>query len=87
MTLKQKIINRLNKGFGFSLTDTCAWLTRQRNGYGYGASWQIHKFTCEEPAGEAVKWDRWVLADGEIIEYVPSQHEDYVARGWLIENK
>lgn len=93
MTNKQKVINRLNKGFGLSLRDDCVWLTHLRNGCGYGASWQIHKYTCDDPVGEALKWDRWVLSEGmdschrEIIEYVPSMHDEYISMGWIIENE
>ena len=87
MTLKERVIKRLNKGFGLSLTMETTWLTRLRNGCAHGCSWKIGKFCCDEPASEAIKWDRWVIADGEIIEYFPNMHDTYISREYLIENK
>ena len=85
MTVKEKIINRLNKGFGFDIPLDAEWKTHEAKGYfarSQGAfSWYFTDMrisldklvgSCSS-ATECLKWKRWIIvkSEREIFEYVP----------------
>ena len=84
MTVKEKIINRLNKGFGFNIPLDATWKTHDARGYYRSAGAQSWYFTdsriplqnlvgSADSATECLKWKRWIIdkSEREIFEYVP----------------
>ena len=84
MTTKEKIIKRLNKGFGFDIPIDASWKTHDARGYYRSAgaqSWYFtdHRVPLHELVGsaasatECLKWKRWIIvkSEREIFEYVP----------------
>ena len=96
-TVKDKIIERLNKGFGFSIPIDAKWTTHQRAFRSDGAqSWYFNDVRIPikqdvgacSPATECLKWKRWyITSDKEICEYSESYHSFYEGEGWRIEKK
>ena len=79
MTTKEKIINRLNKGFGFSIPLDAPCTHHQKERYGGGTwSWSVKKGSVDVGSQysmtECLKWNRWIYDQDmhEIFEYVPS---------------
>ena len=86
MTIKQKIIKRLNEGFGgiYNIPDDANWKTNQAHGMwqrSQGAfSWyfsdfklQLHELVGSQyTASECLKWKRWIINkhEREILPYV-----------------
>lgn len=86
MTVKEKIINRLNKGFNgrYNIPYDARWKTNQARGMwvrSQGAqSWYFsdlklhpHELVGSQyPATECLKWRRWLidLSEREIFEYI-----------------
>jgi len=76
MTLREKIIKRLNKTCGYDIPLDTKWTCRQRKYRSAGGfSWCLLDIagtgSCE-PASEVLKWKRWVISkDGEIFEWCP----------------
>lgn len=93
MNTKEKIIARLNKGFGLNLPSDTNWVCRQRKYKDIGGfSWCLNcvdNIGSAEPATEVLKWKRWVIEPntGEIFEYFDSNKERYNLDKCLIENK
>ena len=83
MTVKEKIINRLNEGFGFDIPTDATWKTHEARGYqrSCGAhSWYLtdsrisldKHVGSSSPATECLKWRRWIIdrEEREIFEYI-----------------
>ena len=83
MTVKEKIIKRLNKGFGLDIPLDAQWKTHDARGYYRSAgahSWYFvdtrlplhHQFGSAYSATECLKWKRWLIdmSELEIFEYV-----------------
>lgn len=97
MTIKEKIIKRLNRGFGFDIPLDANWHTHERAFRSSGnLSWYISDIRCLHrdygaavSATEALKWKRWVinLELKEIFEYFEDQRKYYENNDCLIENK
>lgn len=95
MTTKEKIIRRLNKGFGFNIPIDANWKTHERAFRNIGGlSWYISDIRCmysnygaAVSATETLKWKRWVIdrEDHEICEYFEHQRKFYEAYDFLIE--
>ena len=98
MTLKEKLIKRLNKGFGYNIPLEAKWKTNQAHGnyVGMGAhSWYFcdtslpfhyNVGSCSN-VKECLKWKRWVIEPKylEICEYFESQINLYKAYNYIIE--
>ena len=87
MTIKERIVKRLNKGFGFSIPSDANWHTHEKTFRNCGGmSWYFcdlriapqENVGCAVPATEALKWDRWLISkeDREIFEYQPNSWYD-----------
>jgi hypothetical protein len=98
MTLKEKLIKRLNKGFGYNIPLDSKWKTNQAHGnyVGMGAhSWYFcdlnlpfsHNVGSSSSVKECLKWDRWIIDPRrlEISEYNESLISLYRAHDYLIE--
>jgi len=86
MTVKERIIKRLNEGFGgrYNIPNDANWKTNQAHGMwqrSQGAhSWYFsdlrlfpHELVgSQAPASECLKWKRWIISkdDREIYEYI-----------------
>lgn len=95
-TVKERVIKRLNKGFGFNIPQDARWHTHERgfraNG---GLSWYFtdirlgHLQNCGSmsPATECLKWEKWCINpdDAEIFEFFECNRELCEARDYLIE--
>lgn len=74
MTKKEKLINRLNKAFGFNFNDNTPIITRMnaRNG---GLSWVVgvggSSVGSANSITECLTWEKWVLSTElrELFEY------------------
>lgn len=94
-TVKQRIINRLNKGFSFELSENDPSYHHGGRGYfGGGWSWGISHGSYDigsmHPMTECLKWKRWIFDRDlhEIFMYVPAFAEKYAKNpDILIENK
>ena len=80
----EKIINRLNKGFGFDIPLDAPYHHHGGRGlFAGGWSWAVSKASHDVgsiyPMSECLKWKRWIYDRGlqEIYEYIPSREEDY----------
>ena len=84
MTVREKIIKRLNKGFGFEIPIDAKWKTHDARCYYRSAGAQSWYFADSRvalqelvgssyPATECLKWKRWIIdrSEREIFEYVP----------------
>ena len=88
MTVKEKIIKRLNEGFNLSINKDIPWHTHMKTGWADAMSWGVSKYMCNTGATMALTWDRWVITDdNEIIEYLECDHDTYLNREYRIENK
>ena len=72
-SLRQKIIERLNKGFGLKIPEDTPWFTHM-NRRSDAFSWWLDGFGSCESATKVMKWKRWVAIDSgngemEICEY------------------
>lgn len=98
MTLKEKLIIRLNSGFGYNIPLDAKWKTNQAHGnyVGMGAhSWYFcdtsipHQYNVGSCSNvkECLKWNRWVIEpkDLEICEYNESLLSMYNAYDYIIE--
>lgn len=99
MTLKEKLIKRLNTGFGYNIPLDAKWKTNQAHGnyIGMGAhSWYFcdvnlplnyNVGSCSN-VKECLKWKRWVIEPKymEICEYFENNEQLYKTYGYLIEN-
>ena len=95
-TIKDKIIERLNKGFGFSIPIDAEWTTHQRAFRSEGSQkWYFIdvRIPIKQGVGscatatECLKWKRWYISSKEICEYDESKHSFYVEEGFRIEKK
>lgn len=92
MTPREKIITRLNKGFGYDIPIDTTWICRKRKYKAVGGfSWSLNcveGLGCAETATEALKWPIWVIdpISGEIFEYFNTNKDRYKIRNYLIEN-
>ena len=87
ITVKEKLIKRLKKGFGIVYPADINWVNRMGHWSSPGISWQLGRIKCYESATIALTWNRWVLADdSELIEYLSCNEETYKSNGWKIEN-
>ena len=96
-TTKDRIIARLNKGFGFNIPNDARWHTHERAFRDAGGmSWYFtdlrlsHRENCGAavPATECLKWNKWVIdEDAEISEYFNHNREYYINNGCLIEGE
>lgn len=82
MSLREKIIRRLNKTCGYDIPIDTQWTCRQRKYRPCGGfSWSLHNLegtgSCE-PASKVLRWKRWVISiEGEIFEWCPQYvHRD-----------
>lgn len=95
MTTKQKIINRLNKGFGFNISQDCPWTHHAARGlFAGGFSWSVNMGSMDigsaESMTECLKWDKWIFDYNlhEIFRYIPSFAESYAKNpDIIIENE
>ena len=73
MNNKQRIINRLNKGFGLDIPYDAPSITHLSalSDWSWSISVGVEDIGCEFPMHKALSWERWVLdaASGEIFEY------------------
>lgn len=76
MTTKEKIIKRLNNGFGYNIPNDAPYCHHQATFCGDGRfSWSIsagaHDIGSTASMKECLSWERWVLDMelGEIFEY------------------
>ena len=86
-SVKERIIERLNKGFGFSIPIDADWTTHQRAFRADGAqSWYFTDVRIKKgqdvgacsPATECLKWKRWYISPSkEIDQYIESEHRYY----------
>lgn len=90
MSIKEKIIKRLNEGFGFNIPNNAPYCHHQATFYADGRfSWSIsngaHDIGCTSSMTEALTWDRWVYDTDmrEISEYFPRN----MYYGCIIEKK
>ena len=101
MTVKEKIINRLNKGFNghYNIPHDAQWKTNQARGMwsrSHGAhSWYFsdlklfpHELVGSQyPATECLKWKRWLIdkSEREIHQYIEGV-TTYDSETCLLEN-
>lgn len=84
MTVKEKIIKRLNKGFGFEIPLDTKWKTHEANS-GWAQANGAHSWYfideriplnqhvgSQNPATECLKWKRWLIdkSEREIFQYI-----------------
>lgn len=97
MTTKEKIINRLNKGFGFNIPKDAKWLTHQR---AYrecgGLSWYFSDVRlngwencgASESATECLSWERWCINKyAEIYPFTEDMRDSVKDGRYLIEGE
>lgn len=84
MTVRERIIKRLNKGFGLDIPMDAAWKTHDANSgwaQANGAhSWYFvdvriplqYHVGSQNPASECLKWKRWIIdkSEREIFQYI-----------------
>lgn len=94
MSIKEKIIRRLNEGFGFSIPLDATWMTHQKSFVDCGGfSWYFddvrltHLVGACVSATECLRYDKWAinLASGEIFELTESERKYYEENGYLLE--
>ena len=88
MTSKEKIIKRLNDGFGMKIPNNVPYCHHQATFCADGRwSWSIsngsHDIGSTASMKECLSWERWVLSVelGEISEYIPNavyQNDDII---------
>lgn len=94
MKTKEKIIKRLNEGFGFEIPYDTPWMHHQKERYGGGTfSWSVAKGPIDIGSvcsmTECLKWERWIYSKSlhEIFEFIPNREEEYLKdRDVLIED-
>jgi len=96
-TVKDKIITRLNKGFGFEIPCDARWHTHERAFRDAGGmSWYFcdnrlsHRENCgaSVSATEVLQWKKWVIdEDAEIFEYFEYERNYYINNGCWIEGE
>ena len=84
MTTKERIIKRLNKGFGFEIPLDAPYHHHGGRGLFVGCwSWAITEGLDDigsmHSMSECLKWKKWVLDEdtNEIFEYRPENEEEY----------
>lgn len=95
MTTREKIIKRLNAGFGLSIPVDTTWVCRQRKYRDVGGfSWclnYVENIGSSEPASTVLRWRKWAynIETGEIFEYFESNKDFYKQYNYkyLIETK
>ena len=98
MKVKERIIKRLNEGFGFNIPQDANWLTHERAFKDCGGlSWYFTDTRCSrlencgsaESATETLKWKKWVIntEDAEIFEFFEHNRKYCEANGYLIEGE
>ena len=98
MTVKERVIKRLNKGFGFNIPQDANWHTHECAFRDCGGlSWYFsdsrlsHLQNCgaATAATECLKWKIWVInvEDAEIFEFFENQRKYYENNGYLIEGE
>lgn len=97
MTLKEKLIKRLNKGFGFNIPNDAAWHTHERGFRDCGGrSWYFsdsrlsHLQNCGSAVSvtETLKWKKWFIGiDAEIFEFSEYLRKRCEYEGYLIEGE
>ena len=98
MTTKEKIIKRLNDGFGFSIPLDARWKTHERKYRDEGGmSWYFsdtrvypsQNVGSADTVTECLSYDRWVIDqdEREIYEYFEHNLKFYELHDFLIEKK
>lgn len=88
MNTKQKLIKRLNNGFGLKYDETTYWSGRLGSTNSKSVRWILDEIKCYDSATVVLRdWKRWVLANDELTEYIPGMESEYAAKGWKVENK
>ena len=94
MSIKEKIIRRLNEGFGFSIPLDATWVTHQKSFVDCGGfSWYFDDIRLSYLVGacvsatECLRYKKWAicLSSGEIFEFAESERKYYEDNGYLIE--
>lgn len=97
-TVKERIIKRLNKGFGFDIPLDAHWHTHERAFRDCGGmSWYFsdlrlgHLENCgaADTASECLKWKKWCIdtEEAEIFEFFEHLRERCMSEGYLIEGE
>lgn len=97
-TTKERVIKRLNKGFGFDIPLDAHWHTHERAFRDCGGmSWyfsdlrlgHLQNCGCAEPASECLKWKKWCIdvENAEIYEFFENMREYSESKGCLIEGE
>lgn len=98
MSVKEKIIKRLNEGFGFNIPQDANWHTHERVFRDCGGlSWYFTDIRCShlencgsaESATETLKWKKWAIntEDAEIFEFFEHNRKYCEANDCLIEGE
>lgn len=98
MTPKERIIKRLNKGFGFNIPLDAKWCTHERAFRDCGGfSWYFsdlrlsHLQNCgsSEPVSEVLKWEKLYIdvEEAEIYQFFESIRGYCEANGCIIEGE
>ena len=79
-TVKERVIDRLNKGFGLNIPYEAEWLTHQATGYWVRSQGAFSWYFCGEhvpvyawdigacvSATKALTWDRWIISPNKEI--------------------
>lgn len=90
MTTKERIINRLNKGFGFEIPLDAPYHHHGGRGLFTGCwSWSVSTGLLDigstDSMTECLKWKKWIYDNGmhEIFEYRPENEEMYRKVGYI----
>lgn len=96
-TTKERVIKRLNKGFGFDIPLDAKWHTHERAFRDCGGmSWYFtdirlsHIENCgsADSATECLRWKKWYITDdAEIFEFFEHLRKRCEANGYLIEGE
>ena len=97
-TIKERIIKRLNRGFGFDIPLDARWHTHERAFRDCGGmSWYFsdtrlgHLQNCgsSDTASECLKWKKWYIdtEEAEIYEFFEHLRERCKSCGFLIEGE
>ena len=98
MDVKERIIKRLNKGFGFDIPQDANWNTHERAFRDCGGmSWYfsdtrigyLQNCGCAEPASECLKWKKWCIdtENSEIFEFFEHMRRYCESNEYLIEGE
>lgn len=90
-TIKQRIIDRLRRGFGIYIPYDADWVTHEsRSSFNPNSfSWYFVEHCnigSSVSATECLKWKRWVILDNEICEYNENMLDQYKSWSFIIED-